>query len=279
MLGITLRQQGKLSEAMNEFKASLSILDPLRTEDRLTGDPAHWPERVQGNLDETMAMVNSQSPSGLFYRAADLREAATKARLRKDWPAAKNAAEEARKIIKQILISNPDHVPWLTELSESHYELGSVLYHGMRDPSSAGEVFSEWTKTAEHLMQLEPANPKWIAQARNSHAWRANIADALGDNASAIKERGLELALQQKLPTPTEEDPSGWRSMAFAHYRLALAMRNVGRLTEALNHMTEALEHVENYHAFSKITDTKSLQPDEVKKAIEMTKAMIEKKP
>lgn len=279
LLGLTLRQQGKLGEAMNEFRASLSILDPLRTEDNLAGDTAHWPERVQGNLEETLAMVNSQSPSGLFYRAVDLREAATKARLRKDWPAAKSAAEEARKILNQILIREPDHVPWLAELSESHYELGSVLYHGMRDPASAGEVFSEWTETAEHLMQLEPTNPKWIAQARNSHAWRANVADALGDNAGAIKERGFELALQQKLPAPTKEDPSGWRSMAFAHYRLALALRNAGRLAEALNHMTEALDHVEKYHAVSKIADTKSLQPGEVKTAIEMTKAMIEKKP
>jgi tetratricopeptide (TPR) repeat protein len=255
-IGNVLRDQGKLPDALEAYRASLAIVEQLAKADPTN---VRWQRdlsishnkigdvlRVQGNLTgaleahrASLAIAERLTKTGprntVWQRDLSIAHnfVGNVQITQRDFAAALKSYRASNEIINSLATSDPGNAEWQRDLSISHSKIGNVL-RAQGDLPGALEAYRADIAIAERLGEADPGNAGWQRDLSVSHDNIGAILRAQGDLTGSLDAYRASLGIREKLAEADPGNASWQRDLALSHGNVATMLALRGSRSEAV---------------------------------------------
>jgi signal peptidase I len=192
--GDRLMAEGRLADALREYRASLAVRESLAERDRAN---ALW----QGDLSTSHNKIGDVQ------------------RMQGDLTAAIGAYQRSLAITEQLVRGDPANARWQRSLLISHEQIGDV-HRAQGDVAGALAAYKASLAIAKRLVESDRANVLWQRDLSRSHTKIGDIQSARGDMEAALAayQAGLVNAEQLVKGDPTNAELQ--RDLSVSHNKV-----------------------------------------------------------
>ena len=204
-------------------------------------------DRARG-LQQQLAAAGEKSPKLQHGQVLALNDLITTYMDQGDTDSARRAAEESRKIVEELLATDPNNIDWQASLSRNMADTG-LVFERLGQMRPALEAYRASLASEEKLAAMQPRNGRWYSRMGDRHQSIGDVLRALGDRAGALAAYQRTLKLADELATTNPDNTDFQVQQANALTRVGDMLNLAGRHGEAVDALLRSIAITERLTA------------------------------